>query len=332
MNEKKQIGIVVLIVAAFACVPFILDTETSYIVYFLFMAFTYLALSQSWNLVAGYTGQISLGHHAFFGLGAYVMAIGWIQGIAGFFDPLGIFLSGLGPAILAIAVGIPLLSKLRGDYFALGTLGLGEILRVIFIQGGVLTGGSAGLMLRSSSYTSMKPYYFMALFLAILATAVNYFMIKSRIGLALIAVRDDETAAAANGINVLKYKVLAFAVGAFIAGLCGSLQGYYLFHIHPQNFYGLNWTLYPILMCVMGGSGTITGPIIGAIFLTAVFEMAKVWLPEIHPIFSGALIIATIIFLPDGLVRLRGFKKSFLRMSSREPIIHERLTEKEERK
>ena len=130
-------------------------------------------------------------------------------------------------------------------------------------------------------------------------------MVKSSVGWALIAIRDDETAAAANGIHVLKYKVLAFAVGAFIAGLCGSLQAYYLFHIHPQNFFGLNWTLYPILMCVMGGTGTITGPIIGAILLTGLFEMAKIWLPEVHPIFSGALIIAAVMFMPDGLVRLK---------------------------
>lgn len=311
MKKKKHIGISILIVAAFALLPVILDAETSYYIYFLFMAFTFLALAQSWNLVAGYTGQISLGHHAFFGLGAYVMAIGWLQGITGYFDPLGFFLSGLIPALLAIAVGIPLLSKLRGDYFALGTLGLGEILRVIFTQGGTLTGGSAGLMLQSSAYSSMHAYYFMALFVALLATGTNYYMIRSRIGLALVAVRDDELAASANGINVLKYKVLAFAVGAFIAGLCGSLQGYYLFHIHPQNFYGLNWTLYPILMCVMGGTGTITGPVIGAIFLTALFELAKVWLPEIHPIFSGALIILAIIFLPDGVVRMKWMAKVF---------------------
>ena len=307
--NKKSIILLIVILAVFTILPLVMDTEASYLIYFLFAAFTYLALSQSWNLVAGYTGQISLGHHAFFGLGAYVVAIGWNQKLIGFFDPVGIFFSGSIPAILAIAIGIPLLSKLKGDYFALGTLGLGEILRVVFTQGRAFTGGSAGLMLPSSAYTSMMPYYFTALFLAVLATAVTYFMVISRLGLALIAVRDDELAAAANGVNVLKYKVLAFAVGAFIAGLCGSLQAYYLFHIHPQNFYGLNWTLYPILMCILGGTGTIIGPVIGAIILTGVFELAKMWLPEVHPIFSGALIIGAIMFIPNGMMRLK-WKKS----------------------
>jgi len=309
MKRTMHIGLLILVVALCAAVPLIWDAESAYFVYFLFMALTFVALSQSWNLMAGYAGQISLGQHAFFGLGAYVIAMGWGQGLFGYFDPFGMLLSGLIPAVLAVAVGLPLLSKLRGDYFALGTLGLGEILRVIFIQGGALTGGSAGLMLPSSAYTSMLPYYFTALFLAIFATGVTYLMVNSSLGWALVAVRDDETAAAANGINTLKYKVLAFAVGAFMAGLCGSLQAYYLFHVHPLNFYGLNWTLYPILMCVMGGVGSITGPVIGAVLLIALFEMAKVWLPGIHPIFSGALIVLTIIFLPDGVVRLRWFEK-----------------------
>ena len=312
MKNKKRFGLFILFVALFAGVPLIFDPETNYLVYFLFMAFTYLALAQSWNLVAGYTGQISLGIHAFFGFGAYVMAIGWREGLIGYLDPFGMFLSGLGPAVLAIVIGIPLLSKLRGDYFALGTLGLGEILRTIFIQGGAFTGGSAGLMMPSSAYISMTPYYYIALLLAVFATAVTYLMVHSTVGWALIAVRDDETAAAANGINVLMFKVLAFAVGAFMAGLCGSLQAYYLFHIHPQNFFGLNWTLYPILMCIMGGSGTLTGPVIGVLFLTAVFELAKIWLPEIHPIISGALIIAAILFLPEGFARIKLFG-SFLR-------------------
>lgn len=329
MKRKTRIGLLILVTALFAAVPLILDSENSYYVYFLFMAFTYIALSQSWNLVAGYTGQISLGLHAFFGLGAYVIAIGWGKEIIGFLDPLGMVLSGLIPAILAVAIGIPLLSKLRGDYFALGTLGLGEILRLIFIQGGALTGGSAGLMLPSSSYTSMLPYYFIALFLAVFATAVTYLMVKSSLGWALISVRDDETAAAANGVNVLKYKVLAFTVGAFMAGLCGSLQAYYLFHVHPQNFFGLNWTLYPILMCVMGGVGSTIGPVIGAVFLSAVFELAKILLPEIHPVFSGVLIVLTIIFLPDGLVRLRWFRNIFKGRKTESPINLKLFTGKE---
>ena len=284
--------------------PFLVEAEESYLVYFLFLTFLYVALAQGWNLVAGYAGQASLGQHAFFGFGAYVTAITWKAGLTGFLDPLAMLLSGTGAALLAVMVGIPLLAKLRGDYFALGTLGLGEILRVVFTQGGSLTGGPVGLMLPSSAYQSMMPYYFIAFFIALLSLLCVWLLVRSRVGLALVAIREDEQAAGANGIHVLKFKIFAFAVGAFFTGLCGSLFAYYLFHIHPTGFFSLNWALLPVLMTVLGGIGTLMGPIVGAFVLAAVFELANIWLPEIHPIFSGAFIILVMLFLPGGLMSL----------------------------
>jgi branched-chain amino acid transport system permease protein len=289
----------------FAFFPILVDPEESYLVYFFFLTFLYIAMAQAWNLVAGYAGQASLGQHAFFGFGAYLTAITWKAGLTGYLDPLAMLISGIGSALLAIVIGIPLLSKLRGDYFALGTLGLGEILRVIFTQGGSLTGGPVGLMLPSSAYQSMRPYYFIAFFIAIFALLAVLLIMRSRIGLAMVAIREDEQAAAANGIHVLKYKIIAFAVGAFFTGLCGSLYAYYLFHIHPSGFFSLNWALLPVLMTIFGGIGTISGPIIGAFILAVVFEMTNIWLPEIHPIFSGAFIILVMLFIPQGIMNMR---------------------------
>jgi branched-chain amino acid transport system permease protein len=222
-----------------------------------------------------------------------------------YFDPVTMILSGLVPVVFALAIGIPLLGKLRGDYFALGTLGFGEIVKVAFIKGGNFTGGPIGIMLPSSVYTSLRPHYWTALFLAVLATGVVYFMSRSRVGLALVAIREDETAAASSGIHVLKYKVLAFAVGAFLIGVCGSVYAYYLFQVSPDGFLILKWTLYPILMCVIGGSGTVIGPIVGALVMTGVFTAANIYLPSIHPIFSGIIIILVMLFMPNGIVRLR---------------------------
>ena len=284
--------------------PFMLNSEESYLVYFLFLTFLYMAMAQGWNVVAGYAGQPSLGQHAFFGVGAYLTAMSWKAGWTGYLDPLGMLISGTGAALLAIIIGIPLLAKLRGDYFALGTLGLGEILRVIFTHGGSLTGGPVGLMLPSSVYQSMKPYYFIALSIALLSLVCVWLLVRSRVGLAFVAIREDEEAAGTNGINVLKFKIFAFAVGAFFTGLCGSLFAYYLFHIHPTGFFSLSWALLPVLMTVLGGIGTIMGPIVGAFILAAVFELANMWLPYIHPIFSGAFIILVMLFLPGGIMSL----------------------------
>jgi len=307
MKSYKGIILTAFVTLAFAVVPFIVDAEKSYLVYSLFLCFCYIIISQAWNLVAGYTGQISLGQHAFFGLGAYTTALIWLHDVTKtgyYFDPVTMLLSGLVPAILAIVIGIPLLSRLRGDYFALGTLGMGEIIKVVFVKGGSITGASDGLHLPSAIYSSIRPYYWTGLFLAVFATMVVYFMVRSYTGLALRAIREDETSAAAHGIHVLKYKVLAFSVGAFLAGLCGSLYGIYLFHINPDSVLKLDWTLYPILMCVIGGTGTITGPLLGAFFISTVFLVADIYFVQMHPIMAGLLIILVMKFMPKGLIGL----------------------------
>jgi branched-chain amino acid transport system permease protein len=308
MNDKRLvIGGLLAALLFFGAVPFVFDTESSYFVYFLFMSFIYVGLSQAWNLVAGYTGQISMGQHAFFGLGAYTTGLIWIHDLTKtgyFFDPVTMVLSGLVPVVLAILIGVPLLSRLRGDYFALGTLGVGEIIKAIFVRGGKFTGASDGLHLPSAVYSSMKPYYWTGLLLAVVATGVIYFMTRSRVGLALRAIREDETSAASHGVHVLKYKILALSVSAFICGICGSLYGINVFHINPDSVLKLDWTLYPILMCVIGGTGSILGPVIGAFFMTAVFSAADIYFPQVHPILAGILIIVVMKFMPGGLIGL----------------------------
>ena len=313
MTGHRSAAIVLLLVGLLAAVPFVSDSEESYIIFFLFLTFCHIVLAQSWNLIAGYTGQVSLGTHAFFALGAYTTAMIWhfdlFNGWNYYFDPFTMILSGLVAAIFAVAIGMPLLSKLHGDYFALGTLGFGEILKVAFVKGGSFTGGPLGFILPSTPYETMKPHYWTALFLALAASLIVYFMTRSKLGLALMAIREDEMAASSSGINVLKYKTIAFATGACLAGVCGSVYAYYLFQVSPQGFLVLQWTLYPILMCVIGGSGTVVGPILGALIMTAVFTATNIYLPSVHPIFSGIIIILVMLFMPNGLMQLLTHKK-----------------------
>ena len=301
---KPKVGYsgVLILLCFFIIYPLLVDAEFSYLVYFLYTTFIYVTLAQGWNLAAGYTGQVSLGQHAFFGVGAYMTAITWRAEWTGYLDPLAMLMSGTGAALVAIVIGWPLLAKLRGDYFALGTLGLGEILRVIAINGGSFTEGPAGISLPSSSYTSMSHYYFISLFIALITLIALWSITRSRIGLALVAIREDETAAAANGIALLRYKIFAFAVGAFVTGLCGSLNAYYIFHIHTGGAFSISWVLIPILMAILGGAGTFWGPVLGAFILAGVYELANIWMPELHPIFSGAFIVLVALFLPDGIM------------------------------
>lgn len=316
-TKKKHIGMwglaaIIFIVLLF--VPKFLDADRSYAVYFLFLVFIYITMAQAWNLIAGYTGQMSLGTQAFFGIGAYTAALGWKWGYLSFFSLQGMLCAGFMAAVLAVAIGIPLLTRLKGDYFTLGTLGLGEILRVLFINGKGVTGGAVGVMMPSSLYDGMAPYYYWALGLVTVALVAMWFLIKSRYGMAMQAVREDETAAASNGINVIGVKILAFAFGAFFIGIAGSLQAYYAFHISPYGMFSLNWGLMPILMVMIGGAGTFMGPIIGAVILAIVFEMASIWMPEIHPIFSGLMIILVTLFLPKGLLHYFGRESVAVRL------------------
>jgi branched-chain amino acid transport system permease protein len=206
MPAKNTLWIGAVIVAVLALVPFVPGAIDSYGFSFLFFVFIYAILAQSWNLVAGFGGQISLGQHAFFGLGAYTTVILWSNNylwgslyddhqLIYYFDPVTMVLSGIIPACAAVIIGMPLLSKLHGDYFALGTLGFGEIVRVILINGGDFTGGASGVYAPSSAFDTLMPHYWVGLGLTAGLALLIALAMKSRLGLALIAVRDDEMAA-----------------------------------------------------------------------------------------------------------------------------------------
>jgi branched-chain amino acid transport system permease protein len=215
-------------------------------------------------------------------------------------------LSGLVAAVAAVILGLPLLSKLRGDYFALGTLGFGEIVKVMFINGGDFTGGAFGIIAPASTFDTLLPHYLVGLGLMVGTALAIHLLMRSRYGLALIAVRDDEMAASANGIDTLRVKVAAFAGSAFIAGIAGSLYTFYIFHVGPDSVFDLDWMLLPLMMTVVGGTGTLLGPILGAFVMYAVFDLARIVVPDYHPVISGLTIILAMLFLPKGLMRSFG--------------------------
>lgn len=309
INKNKKVVnlIIALVIILFATRPFYSNVD-SFFNYYLFICFLYITLSQAWNLIGGYAGQISLCSHAIFGLGAYTTAIIWYYDITKtwyYFDPLVMFLSGLVPAIITIIIGIPLLARLRGDYFAFGTLAVGEVIRTLIYRGGNLTRGAVGFNLPSGGFTGMLIYYWISLLLAVLTIAVIYFLIRSKVGLALRAISEDEVSATSHGINVLKYKVLAFGVSSFLMGIGGSLYTYYLFMATPGAVMNNTWMLTPILICVLGGKGTILGPIIASFVVGFLHVYADVYVGLVSPMVSGIIIILVMKFLPAGLMGLK---------------------------
>jgi branched-chain amino acid transport system permease protein len=153
---------------------------------------------------------------------------------------------------------------------------------------------------------NLRTHYWVSLLVAVLATLVVYFMTTSRVGLALKAIREDEVSAASHGVNVLKYKVIAFAVGAFMAGVAGSIFGYYLLQVTPSNVLTQNWLFYPIMMVVLGGTGTIIGPWLGAFLIYLISWYGGSYFTGWDPIITGVVIILVMLFLPGGLTGLVG--------------------------
>jgi branched-chain amino acid transport system permease protein len=278
-------------------------SQTVYYRHMLVLSLIYVTLTASLNLIMGYTGQLALGHAAFYGIGAYTFALlvlktstpYWIAFIAG----------GVSAAIFAGFLGTIVL-RLKGHYLAIVTLAFGEIVRVTLYNWVDLTRGPMGLpdiprpSIFSYTFKGTLPYYYLALFIAVLTIFVMWRMINSRFGRAFIAIRDEENASIAMGIRTTRMKVMAFIVGSFFAGLAGSFLASYIRYIHPDNFTAWE-SLILNAMVVIGGEGNLIGSIFGAILLTVLPEMLRV-IQQFRLIIYAGIMIAAIILWPYGLL------------------------------
>jgi branched-chain amino acid transport system permease protein len=257
--------------------------------------FLAIVLAQSWNLLGGYAGQINLGHAAFFGLGALVTRALWVGGTPLIF---GLIAGALVATLYGIIIGIPAF-RLRGAYFAIGTLGLAEILRITV---GNLMPEISTISARELGSYNMLPRYYLTLTMAVLCVAVVALLVPSRVGLGIRAVREDEAAAEATGVDALRHKLLALTISTALAGLAGGAFAYYHVSYYPQHTFSPAWTFDAVLMSFIGGVGTVHGPVLGALFYVIIRELLAVKLVEFHLIIFGVLFILVVLFLPGGLV------------------------------
>jgi branched-chain amino acid transport system permease protein len=259
-----------------------------------FRVLEYAALGQAWNLLAGYGGLVSLGSAAFIGIGAYATAELTNRGL-----PLvpGMVLSGAFAAVFATVVS-PALFRLRGLYFTIGTLALAEALRLFMVNYNGL-GGNIGIFLTSAAPTTAGLYW-LALGLAAGATGLVALLLRTRLSIALRAVRDDEDVARQLGLVSFRTKLLAFTVAAFLMGVVGGLQAGKLSQIEPYGSFGLQWTVDIVTVVLIGGLGTLGGPLIGAVFTVALAEWLNAY-PSLHLAITGAIVIVVVRFAPRGL-------------------------------
>jgi branched-chain amino acid transport system permease protein len=267
----------------------------------------WVIMGTSWNLLAGYTGLVSFGHAAYFGIGAYAAALPFFHwGISPWW---GLLTGGIAAVILGYALGI-IVFRLRGPYFALGTLATAEILRIIFGEEDWLTNGHIGILFMTT-WVSKYPYYFIALALAIGALISIKIVMKNKTGFYFLSIREDEDAAKALGINTKKYKNIATIISTFWAGMAGAFYMIYMGFIDPDVVFSLyNISIITILVGIIGGVGTIWGPAVGAIimvlvqelFRSAIFGLAPEWISKFHEIAFGLLVIFVILYMAGGVV------------------------------
>jgi branched-chain amino acid transport system permease protein len=298
----------VLALAALAALPPLLPKYgLEVLISILFFAY----LGTCWNILGGYAGQFSFGHAAFFGLGAYTSTLLLLR--LGLTPWLGMLAGGALAAAFGLFEGyLSFRYGLRGPYFSLVTLAFAEMLRVVAVNWKAV-GSSLGLVVPSGSspaqflFAGKLPYYYVILAMTVVALAITRLIERSRMGYALAAIRENEDAAEASGVNALATKLSAMAVSSFLTALGGTFYAQYFAYIDPSLTFGPAISIQGLLPAIVGGAGTVVGPLLGSFVLTPISELTRAVLrgrAGADVMLYGLILILVISFLPNGLVGL----------------------------
>ncbi len=265
-------------------------------------------LGVAWNLLGGYAGQVSFGHAAFLGVGAYATMLLHLK--LGWSPWLGLAAGGALATLIAVPIGL-LCFRLRGPYFSLATLAVAEIVRLVALNWESLTAGPQGLLItqlpeltlfgHAVDWESKLPFYYIAALLALLAMGANHFIAQSRLGAYLLAVREDMDSAEAAGIDTVRTRVVALALSAALVGLAGGFYGLYFRYVDPDAVFSVALSVEMVFIAVVGGIATTGGPIVGAIFLVTISEVFRERFQSGHLIFYGLFMMLIVRYLPEGI-------------------------------
>ncbi len=265
----------------------------------------------SWNLLGGFAGQPSFGHAAFFGVGAYTFAVLFPAG--GMWTVPGYLVGGAVALLVSLPMGA-LIFRLRGPYFALSMLAFAEILRLVAQNWASVTKGATGYML-DPTLTDRVAHYYLILATLLILLAITAAMAVSRPGFYFMAIREDQDVAEALGVDSVAYKMLALGVSAFFTGVAGAFYANYFAYIEPNVvFSAVEISLATYLIVVLGGMGTVVGPVVGSLVLVSVSEALRVFTGTGNVLFYGILIVGVVLFMPDGVM---GMVRS---LAARRPI------------
>ena len=297
---------------ALALVP--LWVQSPYALHIFILLFLAIALGESWNVIGGFAGQYSVGHAAWYGLGAYgAFILLQRKAIAPWF---GVWVAVAAAVIIALVVGW-ITFRLRGPYFVLASIAVAEIIRLAALNWKELTNGAEGILAADApplrlggtvitDWNSKTPFFYMGLAMALFCIAVNFLVKRSKLGYYLQAIREDQDAAHSLGIPLTLSKNTALAISAACTALAGSFAAFYIGFIEPQGVFGIEVSIQMVLTCIIGGIGTVAGPVIGAVVVVLLSEALRASLSSAHLLVYGVLVIIVILTMPDGFVGFIG--------------------------
>jgi len=343
---KAAIGLIAL--AALLAVPRFVDSP--YALHMMILLFLSVSQGQSWNILGGYAGQHSVGHAAYFGVGAYTtmmlmharQVVPWV----------GVWAGVAAVVVVALVIG-SICFRLRGPYFVLASIAVAEIMRLSAINLTTLTNGAEGILATEipafriggtvvTEFLTKVPFYYIGLFLALLTIAITYWVQHSKLGYYFQAIREDQDAAHSLGISISLYKNIGLVISAVLTSLAGSFYGIYVGFVDPPTVLGLDVSVQIMLICIIGGMGTLWGPVLGSLILVPLSEalrsnmitdlLVKIGLVSVdsrvgaflkenlahaHVLIYGILVVLVILFMPDGLM---GFVKKLAARRHREAV------------
>ena len=313
LNQKPIILLVsALLLCALFLLPVVVSSPALMQIFILIILYAYF--TSTWNFVGGFAGVLPLGHSAFIGIGAYTSTV--LFQTFGLSPWFGMIVGGLLAAMVGVIIGLPTL-KLRGAYFALATIAVGEGMRVLFENvkqvGPFMINGPSGISLKLAESAFMNfqfdtkaPYYYIILIMLLLVLLLTYFMMNSKIGYYLAAGGEEPEAAEALGIKVSRYKLIAMVISCFLAAFGGTFYAQLMLYFYPKSILGLDLSFEIAFIALIGGRGTILGPVLGALLLRPVSELTRIYfgssLPGLHLVIFGVVLIVVMRYYPTGLV------------------------------
>ena len=305
-----------------------LSTENPFILHSFIMVLWYAYISTSWNIIGGFAGQLSLGHSAFLAIGAYTSTLLYFY--LGVSPWLGMLAGGCIAALIAVLIGIPSF-RLKGAYYSLATIafaeGLSIILQTVRQVGPVYLGADEGIRVPLKAnpgfldfqFNGKMPYYYIIFVFLAVVLLVSWYIERSKLGYYLTALKEDEEAAKALGIDTRKVKLIAAGLSAFFTGIGGTFFAQLIRYIEPGSIAGLDFSVQMVFLAVVGGLGTVFGPFVGAIALTAIAQITHIYwgdsIPGLHLIIYGVAVVAVILFMPPG----QGIINLIFRLIGRSP-------------